>query len=288
MKTEFFLQKIREEFPQLRWKRFEHITHGWDYDVIILDREIVFRFPRTLDYTKRLNNEMQLLKYLRRRVRVGIPEYCYIAKDRSFAGYNILKGRELRLWRYRRLSLENKDIFAKQIASFITILHKTPVSVFSGCELPYEDQVKLYNELVRDLREYLFPQIQGEDIIMIERYLVEFEKILVSDYKDVLVHNDLTGEHILWDKEKGGINIIDFGDCTFGDPASDFAGLLEYGQQFIKKVFMYYGGEKDRNLMKRAQLYFKRIPLWIMVDSIKGYPISFEEGYKIFKRRFRT
>jgi aminoglycoside phosphotransferase (APT) family kinase protein len=44
----------------------------------------------------------------------------------------------------------------------------------------------------------------------------------------------LTGEHILWDAKNKQINIIDFSDRAFGDPASDFTGSLEYSLNFHK------------------------------------------------------
>ena len=97
MKAEFFLKKIKREFPDLGWSTYTHLTHGWDHDVIILDNKIVFRFPKSKEYAALLKDEIQLLPYLKRKVNAGIPEYKFIFKDKSAAGYPILAGRELSL-----------------------------------------------------------------------------------------------------------------------------------------------------------------------------------------------
>lgn len=102
-----------------------------------------------------------------------------------------------------------------------------------------------------------------------------------------MIHNDLTSEHILWDSKNKQINIIDFGDRAFGDPASDFAGLMEYGHDFAKRVFGLYKGKKDGQMLRRSFLFFKSIPLYIMKDALEGYPCTFRKGYKMFKKRFR-
>jgi len=104
----------------------------------------------------------------------------------------------------------------------------------------------------------------------------------------VLVHSDLRWEHILWDSRSKQINIIDSSDRTLGDGAIDFVGLLEYGAEFTEKVFALYSGKKDDQMLRRAQLYFKRIPLWIITDSMHGSPCTFEQGYTMFKERFEV
>jgi aminoglycoside 2''-phosphotransferase len=288
MKAESFLHRIKKEFPQLKWKSYRQLTHGWDHMIIILDEKIVFRFPRDKKYKDEFQNEIQLLHYLKKKVKVGIPEYHCISKDKSIAGYNMVVGRELELPRFRRLSASEKETVARQLAKFITTLHKTPTSVINKYNLEIENQEKLYKELVRDTKRLLFPRLRKEDIQVIEEYFRELRATLDHHYSNTLVHNDLAGEHILWDVKKKQVNIIDFSDRAFGDPAIDFTGLLEYGVKFTKRVLGLYSGKKDDQLLERSQLYFKRVPLWVMKDSMQGYPCTFKEGYDMFKKRFKT
>lgn len=288
MKVDFLLRRIREEFPEIKWKNCRYLTHGWDHIIVILDGKIVFRTPKDSRYKNELKNEIQLLHCLKKKVKVGIPEYNYVSRDRSLAGYNMLMGRELTVSRFRRLNASEKEIAAKRLAEFITALHATPKSVIKKFHVKSDNQQKLHKELVRDTKKLLFPRLPKEDVQLIEQYFGELRTALGHNFSNALVHNDLTGEHILWDAKNKQINIIDFSDRAFGDPASDFTGFLEYGLKFTKHVFDLYGGKKDDYMLNRSQLYFKRIPLYVMKDSLQGFPCTFEQGYKMFKKRFKA
>jgi aminoglycoside 2''-phosphotransferase len=286
--VDFLLCRIREEFPEIKWKNYRYLTHGWDHVIVILDGKIVFRTPKDSRYKNEFKNEIQLLHYLKKKVEVGIPEYNYVSRDRSLAGYNMLMGRELTASRFRRLNASEKGIVAKRLAKFITALHATPKYVIKKFHVKSDNQQKLYKELVRDTKLLLFPRLRKKDVQLIEQYFVELKTALDHNFPNALVHNDLTGEHILWDAKNKQINIIDFSDRAFGDPASDFTGFLEYGLKFTKHVFDLYGGKKDDYMLNRSQLYFKRIPLYVMKDSLQGFPCTFEQGYKMFKKRFKA
>lgn len=288
MKVDSLLRRIKEEFPEIKWKNFRYLTNGWDHAVVILDGKLVFRTPKDSRYKNELKNEIQLLHYLKKKVNVGIPEYNHVSRDKSLAGYNIMKGRELIASRFRRLNASEKEIVAKQLAEFTTALHATPKCVIKQFHVKSVNQRKLYQELVRDTKKLLFPRLLREDVQLIERYFAELRTTLDHDFTNALVHNDLTSEHILWDAGYKQINIIDFGDRAFSDPANDFTGFLEYGLKFTNHIFDLYGGKKDDYMVDRSQLYFKRIPLYMMKDSLQGFPCTFEQGYKMFKKRFKA
>lgn len=282
------LQRIRDAFPQLGWQTHRVLTHGWDHIVIVLDGKIVFRFPRDKEYRDELQDEIRLLHYLKKRVEVGIPEYNYVSEDKSFAGYDMLGGRELTCSRFRRLPAAEKDAVAGQLAGFMSTLHATPEAIITRCNVRTENEEKVYQDLVHDTRELLFPRFREEDIQLVEEYFGALRGALSHDHSHVLAHNDLTSEHILWDSKTKRINIIDFSDRALGDPAGDLAGLLEYGAKFTEKVFGLYSGKKDDRMLKRAQLYFKRIPFSIMIGSMRGFPCTFEQGYTVFRERFKV
>lgn len=288
MKAEFFLQKIRDEFPRLKWEKYRLLTHGWDHAVVILDEKLVFRFPKHNEYRDELQNEIRLLRYLKKRVEIGIPDYNYIAKDKSMAGYGMVGGRELTYSRFRRLSTAEKDIVARQLARFVSTMHATPESIIVKYNVRPGDQEKIYKKLVRDTRRFIFPRLRKGDIRLIEEYFDEMGAALGHRYSSVLVHNDLSSDHILWDEKKKQVNVIDFFDRGFGDPAVDFTGLLEYGARFAEKVLGMYSGKKDEQILKRSRLYFKRVPLCIMKDSMEGYPCTFKQGYAMFEKRFKV
>lgn len=288
MKVEFFLQKIKEEFPEITWSNYRDLNHSCDHCVIILDKKIVFRAPKDAHYKNQLKDEIQLLHYLKKKVKVGIPEYKYVSKDKSIAGYNILNGRELTVSRFQHLTASEKEIVAKQLAEFLTTLHTTQKSTIKKYHIGIVDQKKRYKKLVRDTKNILFPRLSKKDIKLIEEYFAELKAALGHNYSSVLIHNDLTGHNILWDTKKKQINVIDFSDLAFGDPAIDFRDLWHYGQRFTKRVFDLYGGKRDEQILKRSRLYFKNNPLFRMKYSLQDSSGTFKEDYDLFKERFKV
>ncbi len=280
------LKKIKKEFPELKWKHAQHNVQGWDHYVIILDNKYVFRFPRTKHYLERLENEISLLKYLRNRIKISIPQYTHIAKDKSFAGYLLIPGEQLKKKVFKLVSNNTRNILAKQVADFLSVLHKTPIKIANQYTTKKVDTQKLYKELVSNIKKYITSRFSKRDQLLTEEFLKEFKNYLKFPNK-VFTHNDLYSSHILFNKNKKTISgIIDFADRRIDDPARDFAELWDYGNNFVQEVYKHYRGPKDKDFLKRSMMYYKRIPFWEMVSRFQGGRGSFRMGYKMFKYRF--
>ncbi len=288
IKKRKFLSKIHKEFPDLRWKNAEHNVEGWDHYVIILDDKYVFRFPRAKKYLKKLKNEILLLKYLKDKVEVSIPEYTYIAKDKSFAGYSLIPGIQLKRKVFKTIPNKTRNLLAKQIADFLSSLHKTSHKVAKQYGVKSIKTQKQYRELVVNTSKYIFPRISKKEQLLINDYLKEFKNYLKFP-KKVFTHNDFYSKHILLGKNKKYISgIIDFSDRKIDDPARDFSELWDYGEKFTLEVYKNYKGHKDKDFLKRSMLYYKRIPLWTMISPFQGGRGKFKKGYKAFKLLFNS
>ncbi len=287
MQAEFFLDQIRQEFPHLKWNKYVDTTNGWDHHVFILDDKIVFRIPKDKEYADKLNDEIQLLSYLAKKVRVNIPVYKYVSKKKSLAGYPIVAGRVLKPPTFKRLPVSEKKVIAKQIANFLSTLHATPKSIIKKYGVKHIDQEREYKKLARETKKFLSPRLRKDEIEQINEYFEQIKATLRHKYSNVLTHNDFSFEHILWDSSKKQIGVIDFSDRALADPASDFFSLCEYGQKFLEQVYSLYTGKKDKYFLGRSQLYFKKIPLSMMKHGLTGKNCTFKEGYELFKKRFK-
>ncbi len=280
------VRKIRKEFPDLKFKNARHNVEGWDHYVLILDNKYVFRFPREADYKNQLFDEIRLLEYLRPKVKIPIPKYIYIAKDKSFAGYEMLSGVQLKKEVFRKLSKQSQKFIAKQAAEFLTTLHKISLKDVKAFRIPKTKTQWLYRDLVRNTKKYIYPRIPSRDQELIENYLREFKKYLKFPNL-VLAHCDFYHDHILLDLQKKQISaVIDFSDRHINDPAIDFTELWIYGSGFVHEVYKHYKGPKDPEFLKRSQMYCKRNPLWIMAAPFLGQRGKFKKGYEIFREIF--
>ncbi len=281
------IRRIRKEFPNLYWKKYRFINHGWDHFVIILDERIVFRTSKDIRDRYELKSEIGLLAYLKKKVDVGIPEYTYISRDKTLAGYDIVPGKELTPARLQHLTKEEKESAARQLARFITILHRAPKSVINKYHVQIQNYHKEFTRFIRNIKILLYPRLRKKEIKTIILFLNELKNEIGRQFPRRLVHQDLGDIHILWDKKNKQINIIDFSDRSYGDPAIDFTGLLEYGTEFTRRVYRLYKGKKDDRMLIRAKLYYKKAPIYLMMDALRGDPCTFKQGYEMFRRRFK-
>lgn len=172
MKAKYLLHRIKEEFPEIRWRKYRCIEQGWDYHVVILNNDVVFRTPKRSDRLHgELYDEIRLLKYLKNRVDIGIPDYTYVLKDGTAAGYRLLRGQELKPSRFKRLARPEKETIAEQIASFLTVLHTTPKSVIKKCHLRTENHVDRYIKLVHDTKRLVSPGSQIQRLKLLNNIL---------------------------------------------------------------------------------------------------------------------
>lgn len=287
MDTQKYIARIKKENPELKWQKANVITKGWDFVVVILDNKITFRFPRKQKDKLSLKREIQLLQYLNKQTRAAVPDYKYIARNKSFAGYPFVRGKELKKWRYNNLTIKQKNILAEQIALFLSSLHKTPLSIMKASSIRQSDPHESFKHLVKVVTKHVFPKLTRKEINLIKNYFLILNQSADDNFRPVIVHGDFGSDHVLWDANKNNIGVIDFADLHIGDPAKDFSRLYNFGPKFVNNVYQRYQGPKDQTFLQRAHLNFKAIALRVMVGGLTGAPISYQAGYKIFKQRFK-
>ena len=280
------LQKIRDEFPDLRWQKSVYIDSGKVNHAVILDDSLIFRFPREKECEEFLNLEIELLAILKSYISIPIPHYAYVAKDRSFAGYDFIQGESLTKEMLNNLIISEQEKISDDLATFLSELHNIPTDKVSHLNIRKD----MWNEknllsLENQVHEYLQPRLSKEEISKIEKHLEISKKLLVDKINPVLVHQDIYGRNILI-KDGRVSGIIDFNQPSIADPAQDFEGLIEFGEKFVENIFEKYQDHKDKNFLLRVRLYFERMALWTMVGSLQGYTGTFEDGYDMFKDRF--
>lgn len=250
MNKQHYLQQIKNNFPQLKFSKSRLITSGFDDDVIILDEKIVFSFPKQkLDCAEKFQKELNVLPLLNKVVTLPIPNFIYIPKDKSFAGYKYIAGIPLTNKILKTLSPQKKEICAKQIALFLSQLHSFPTSKAkkNGVTQAWVEQ---------DARDHYTKRAQvvfrhlDYDFTSLKNLLATYP--LKPTKKLSLTHQDLTSDHILFNSKTRKINgIIDFGDLEIADPAIDLSKLWDYGEEFLDMMLSHYT-TKDKDIKERS------------------------------------
>lgn len=262
--TKTLLAKVRKEFPTLVWSEVRRVKVGEDHDVIVLDEKLIFRFPRNKAYKKTLATEIRLLRtLLRRSLPFAVPRYQYIAHDQSFGGYELIPGHKLTLAAFARLSPKEKTNFVREIASFLSALHRLPTKTLFGSTETGWNLARYRERYFKERRKVVAGAISPQLLRRIDDFFETTYRSIAEAPAMAVIHYDLRDEHILV-RERQISGIIDFGDSTRGDPAFDFTCLWDFGDTTITEIYKRYRGPKDDMFLCRSRIHYLR---WV-VDEL--------------------
>lgn len=281
-----YTAQITHNFPLITIKTAQPITHGWDSFVLIVNDDLIFRFPMHDDALAYLQKELGLLPALEPTLSTPIPHFSLIghgtgAYPFTFVGYKKLEG----------LALEDEQITSAQLmalapslATFLSELHRFPLDL--AVQAGMQDQMSVpWSERYRSrytlLQQRVFPRLdttlQAKSRDIWERFL---ENEALFAFQPRLIHCDLLGDHILCNPQHGLLTgVIDWGDSTIGDPAIDFAGLhLRGGREFTERVLADYQGTIDDAFWQRLDFYTRYKPFSELIYGSFVNEQIFEQG----------
>lgn len=239
------------------WKSYRYIDEGWDHAMVILDDQLVFRFPLDAEYKGLMASERAFLEYLHDKVAINIPRYTYVSSQGDFAA---------------------------QLANFLSVLHTLPIL---GTPIQQVHAEYLSDDVAetRTASEKFLEQILStEDYALVQEILRETEEVIKEDRPVTFNHNDIYPRHILWDQKAKKLGILDFSDMALGDPAIDFSENHDYGLDFVREVYALYTGPKDATFLDRAWTYDRWMGVNMMTDHFNGHKTSFELARETFDR----
>ncbi|GHO85280.1 phosphotransferase family protein [Dictyobacter formicarum] len=244
-----YLRHICRSYPELSVDNMKFVQHGQNNDVLIVNDEFIFRFPKYRAGLRQLEIEVALLRFLRNIIMLPIPQILFDNLSaqtigEAFVGYRMLAGQPF--WRQTFLAItdeETLDRLARQLALFLQQLHSIPVSTLPADALPLFNTYAECLDIYTRMHERCFPFMRAKARKQVsdhfERFLAESDNF---SFAPVLKHGDFGDSNILYSAEQRSISgVIDFGGMGLGDPAYDFAGLLScYGEPFVRRCITVY------------------------------------------------
>jgi aminoglycoside phosphotransferase (APT) family kinase protein len=225
---------------------------GYDFEVLLVDDEWVFRFPRRSGVVAALEVEIALLPELAPTLPSAVPRFEHIVREPVVCvGYRAIEGKPL--------SPDSTHESARDVGLFLSALHAFDVDRANalGVERPgwQQSYVAQCAEFERLVAPRLDPEEQAAAVQMFR------DGIDVLDgFEPVLLHADLGPEHLLC---AGGrlAGVIDWGDTRIGDPALDLTWLLHGTEPpFVRALAESYSGRIDERVRGRALFYHRLVP----------------------------
>lgn len=284
-----YVDRIKQVYPRMVIDDIQLNEVGQNNDVLIVNKSIVFLFPKYLEGMERLRDETLILEHVNKQITLPIPVPIYQSFDlfearKVFTGYALIPGTSL--WRrdFAKITDEVQlEKIASQLVSFLTELHA--ISKDQVKQIIPQQNFNLRTEftnLHKKTQVKLFPFMRDDARRDVSRLFENFFT-QINDFKlkPTLIHGDFGASNILWDPSKQEITgIIDFGGSELGDPAYDFAGILaSYGETFFNKcIALYPNGEE---IAERTYFYKGTFALQEALYGVEnGDKNAFENGMK--------
>ena len=268
-----YLNRIQECFPHLVIETIRANQDGLINDVLIVNEQLVFRFPKNETWARDLlANEIRVIQLARNYLDVQIPEIEYQAAD--LMAYRFISGSALQRNDILVLDENEQDEIAHRLATYLEQLHSIPMDEIERHQIAQSDTnrdhrvwVKLFEDVKRELFPLMMPHAREW---VTDHFTPIFDDEEFMNYQPCLINGDMTPYHILFDRQARRINgIIDFGTAGIGDPAADFASLIYfYGESFLRRMAKLY--PEIRDAVDRARFWSGTLELQWALSGIRA------------------
>lgn len=211
---------LRAQHPDLADLPLQPMDSGWDNAMYKLGAELAVRLPRRVAVTKLIEHEQQWLPQLApllpiavpAPVRIGLPAENYPSR---WSVVPWMRGRNADL-------NEPRPDQAERLAAFLCALHRpapvdAPVNPYRG--VPLRERAEQIVERIRRLQRET--TLLNDDVVRVYQDAIEAP----IDVEPTWLHGDLHGGNLLVDDDGVITGVIDWGDMTRGDRATDLATL---------------------------------------------------------------
>jgi aminoglycoside phosphotransferase (APT) family kinase protein len=266
-----FAARISEAFPDLSITTLAEMPHlGWggDSDAWLVSGDLIMRFPRTAEVAEQLAVEARVLPQLAPTLPLAIPAFSHVARDAPgapprFAGYPLIRGEPLMPALLNDLVPDEAEraALASALGGFLARLHAFPLERALACGVAEAmREPERTRALYERVRELVYPRLSPPLRVWTDHLFGDaLARPDLWDYTPALVHGDLSGDHILFDRATRTLaGIIDFGDMGVGDPLGDFVGLADYGEVFLAAALAAYPAPDTLGPLARDRLTFYR------------------------------
>lgn len=259
----------RAAAPELAVQPRRLIENGWDSRVLhAVDgggRPWIFRFPRRREVADEMGRERRLLRLLRGRLGIAVPEWRVDAMvdGQLVIGYPTLPGHPAAYepegtgdFRYV-IPVPPPRAYARTLAAALVRLHTVEVATVAevlatGAPTPRT----IRDEHARLLRRCAATFSEGAALA--DRWESQLADDRLWDFAPTLRHGDVHPEHTMVDDSGVVTGIIDWTDSGLGDPAADFVDpRFAFGPRFGAQLLADYaaaGGTVDGRLAERVAI----------------------------------
>ncbi|MBT3269390.1 aminoglycoside phosphotransferase family protein [Candidatus Poribacteria bacterium] len=251
------LAQIRQDMPELRAQSVRVANDGQYNDVVIVDDRLVCRFPKREAHIAAAEASVALLNRVYERLPLPVPRPTEVRLSgrpvgSAYVAYEVIAGEPFHceVWD----SVADDDVrrrIVRQLAEFLRSLHSVDLARVADLPLPDAD-AEAWGTMYASIRARLFEHMRPEARAEVADH---FEALLAGlDFTPRLIHGDFGTSNLLYSPTGQRITgVIDFDGSGPGDPATDIAALMSYGDEFMALLVEEY--PVSDAMLARARLY---------------------------------
>lgn len=270
---------LEQQHPDLGHLPLTHLDSGWDNVLFRLGNEYVVRIPRREIAAGLMRNEQRWLPELAPRLPIAVPEPFRVGTPTAFYPWHW----SVLPWFEGRCADELPPVHdqAERFAAFLLALHKpapddAPENPVRGVPL----SVRVENTQKRMIR------VRQKTNLLSPALEALWEVALSSPGSTVRcwLHGDLHAQNVLVDSDGAFSAIIDWGDITAGDAATDLAGTWALFESATAREKVLQAYEADMDLLNRARGWAILFGIVLLDSGLINSPRHAEAGRKILQR----
>jgi aminoglycoside phosphotransferase (APT) family kinase protein len=270
------LQLLAEQHPDLQDLPIQFVDAGWDNAIFRLGDRLAVRLPRRAIAARLLENEQHWLPQLAKQLPIPIPMPDRIGLPTSLYPWHW----SIIPW----LPGQTGDIIqlntahAQQLALFLKALHvaapdNAPKNPFRG--VPLSQRVNMLNERMQ--------RVEAQTAMIAPTIGSLWQQAVDApmDVEPTWIHGDLHPRNILADKDSI-TGVIDWGDLTVGDRATDLATLwCLFPNQHLRQQAIDAYGELSEATLSRAKGWAILFGVVLLDSGLVNHSQHAEIGRKI-------
>ncbi len=214
---------LRDQFPDIAEQSLHLVGNGWDNVIFRLGDELVVRLPRRDVAAELIHNEQRCLAILAPRLPLPVPVPLHAGRPTAEYPWPWSVCAWFDGERASAAPPHDLNEAAETLASFVNALHTpappdAPVNPVRGG--PHADRIERVS--ARIAASGAAGYLLGTDVAQLDALWLELAGAPQWSDPPVWLHGDLHGSNMLTCDGRLSA-VIDFGDITGGDPATDLA-----------------------------------------------------------------
>jgi len=245
----------------------DYVEHGSDNIVVVVNKELVFRFPRSQDKARRIAFETAVLQKTKGKIQsVNIPELIKVHTNPLYIVAKYIHGEHYTAEEVKQLSEPEQQAIGIRLGAFI---HEFNQSI-SGLEVR-----RLRNEAGVEGLEEAWPayfvrlfehgRLPNDKLRpLVSQYYSLWKDYSLHEQQIYAIHDDLHLANLLFSGPQLN-GIVDFGDVNTGSIESEMRWLYSLGDVVLKSAIDHY------QALSGNQVNVDHVRVWAIMHELSTF-----------------